>query len=155
MLLQITDGIKFDFFKKKILMIFDKSDQCALAAEIQSTLLYARVVLQTCCYHVRIGLIEKNPSSMHSEQSSNMSTKVFFKLSNSSMQYILIGILCQIIQSKISMKKNSKYPISIPFISTLIFLKFQSVNKENNVTKLVLPIGNFALLNFYCLVFFC
>ena len=62
MLLQITDGIKFDFFFfLKILMIFDKSDQCALAAELQSTLLYARVVLQTCCYHVRIGLIEKKP----------------------------------------------------------------------------------------------
>ena len=60
MLLQITDGIKFDL-KKKILMVFDKSDQCALAAELQSTLLYARVVLQTCCYHVRIGLIEKKP----------------------------------------------------------------------------------------------
>ena len=68
MLLQITDGIKFDFLIF-FWMIFDKSDQCALAAELQSTLLYARVVLQTCCYHVRIGLIEKNPSSMHSEQS--------------------------------------------------------------------------------------
>ena len=42
-------------------MIFDKSDQSALAAELQSTLLYARVVLQTCCYHVGIGLIEKKP----------------------------------------------------------------------------------------------
>ena len=59
MLLQITDGIKFDFLIFVFLMIFDKSDQCALAAELQSTLLYARVVLQTCCYHVRIGLIEK------------------------------------------------------------------------------------------------
>ena len=83
MLLQITDGIKFDFLIF-FLMIFDKSDQCALAAELQSTLLYARVVLQTCCYHVRIGLIEKNPSSMHSEQSGTMSAKFFFKPSNCS-----------------------------------------------------------------------
>ena len=138
-------------------MIFDKSDQCALAAELQSTLLYARVVLQTCCYHVRIGLIEKNPSSMHSEQSGTMSTKFFFKLSK--QQYVVHFnrpsiFMLDHIRSRISMKKNSKYLISIPFISTLIFWKFQSVNKENNVTKLVLPIGNFALLNFYCLVLF-
>ena len=62
----MESSLTFLFFY--FLMIFDNIDQSVLAAELQSTLLYARVVLQTCCYHVRIGLIEKNPSSMHSEQ---------------------------------------------------------------------------------------